>query len=124
MEYKLELVLAIEAGDLGAFRRLFDINDLASNEYDGSLLHSAATFGTVEIVRFLVENGAEIDRPGGTYKAPALTYAAEEGNIEIVRYLVEAGSILDVTQPLRSPLLRAAAEGEVEVVEYLLNYWN
>ncbi|MBX3422772.1 MAG: suppressor of fused domain protein [Pirellulaceae bacterium] len=120
MNFKAELDSAIDDGDLGAIRRLLEPSDLESNDYDGSLLHSAAKYGTLEIVKFLVESGAELDRLGGTWKAPAVTYAANKGRSDIVRYLVEAGSMLDMSHALNNPLMRAAAEGHLDVVEYLL----
>jgi hypothetical protein len=120
MEYKFELQEAIEAGNMEEFCRLFEPGDLDCDDYDGSLLHAASTFGTIEIVSFLVENGAEVNRRGGIIKCPAVTYAANEGKLDIVRYLVEAGSIFDISHALRNPLLRAAKGGHLAVVEYLL----
>jgi len=121
MEYKFELQVAIEEGDLDEFRRLFESGDLDCTDYSGgSLLHSAATFGTVEIVSFLVDAGAEASRPG-RQGCLAVTFAAEEGKLDIVRYLVEAGSALDTSHSLRNPLLNAAGEGHIDVVEYLLS---
>ena len=64
MTYKFEFCEAIEAGDLSTLRQGFEPSDLASNEYDGSLLHYAARFGTLPIVQFLIERGAEVNRRG------------------------------------------------------------
>jgi len=72
------------------------------------------------MVRFFLDHGAEINRRGGTYDAPAVTYAAQDGKLDIVRYLVEAGSVLDTSHSLRNPLTRAASEGHLDVVKYLL----
>ena len=83
MAYKFELQVAIEEGDFDKFLELFELSDLDCDDYDGSLLHSAASFGTLQMVEFLVAKGAEINRPGGTFRAPALTYAADCGNVDI-----------------------------------------
>ncbi len=122
MNYKFELVQAIEAGDLTIFRKLFEKEDLLCRDYgvDEGLIHYAAGAGTLEIVQFLVESGADINLLGGTYDCPAVTYSAECGKLDIVRFLVDAGSELDVRTALTNPLLRAAAEGHFDVVKYLL----
>lgn len=121
MDHKAELVEAIDDGDINRFRRNFEREDLQSCGVFGSILHMATLFGTFEIVKFLVENGAELNRLGGSWEAPALTYAAKKGNLEIVRYLVEAGSMLDTSHSLNNPLMRAAGKGHIDVVEYLLS---
>lgn len=122
MDINYELREAIDSGDLDKVREHFKPSDLASNDYggDSSVLHYAAEYGTLDIVKFLVEQGAELDRLGGTWKAPPVTYSANEGKLDIVRYLVEAGASCDISRPFRNPLLRAAEEGHLEVVEYLL----
>ncbi len=120
MSRKFELVEAIEAGDLAVFRQGFEPSDLVSDEYMGSLLHYAAIQGTLEIVQFLVESGADVNRRGGDFDCPAITYGAEKGKLDIVRHLFEAGSVLDTTHSLRNPLLNAAREGHLDVVAFLL----
>ncbi|EMI21002.1 ankyrin 2,3/unc44 [Rhodopirellula maiorica SM1] len=122
MNIKPQLEKAILNGDLESVRKIFEPQDLRCNNYEGdsSLLHLAATYSTLEIVMFLVENGAELNRRGGTYEAPAVTYAAESGFTDVTRYLVESGSELDISHALRNPLLRAAVEGHTEVVSYLV----
>ncbi|WP_404306441.1 suppressor of fused domain protein [Neorhodopirellula lusitana] len=119
-DVKPELYKAIGAGDLSRFRAIFTPTDLDSNAYDGSLLHCAAKRGTLDIVIFLVESGAEINRGGGTFNAPAVTYSARSGKLDITKFLVEIGSTLDLSHALRNPLLNAAEEGHFEVVKYLL----
>ena len=119
--FKMDLKKAIDDKDLGKVRRFFEVSDLESDDYMGSLLHYAAEWGSLEIVQFLVESGAEVNRLGGTFDCPAITYAAYEGKLDIVRYLVASGSKLDTSHALRNPLLNAAKEGHYEVVEYLLS---
>ena len=120
MAYKFELQVAIEEGDFDKFLELFELSDLDCDDYDGSLLHSAASFGTLQMVEFLVAKGAEINRLGGTFRAPALTYAADCGNVDIVRFLVETGTDVDISTPTRNPLLLAVGEEHFDVVQYLL----
>ena len=120
MNYKDELDEAITEGDLDKFRQHFEPSDLESEEYMGSLMHFAARYGTLEIVQFLVENGASLDQRGGALSAPPITYAARSGKLDILRYLLEAGATLDTRHSTINPLLNAAGEGQLDVVVYLL----
>lgn len=122
-EVKVELKNAVADRDFESVRMHFEKSDLDCNRYGlrAYLLHYAATRGTLEIVQFLVENGADINQRGGTFSAPAVTYAAEQGNLDIVRYLVEAGSELRVDSSLANPLFNAAVGGHPDVVEYLIS---
>ncbi len=116
--YKPEFDRAID--DLDLVRRHFEPSDLDSNEYGGSLLHLASKFGTPEVVRFLLDNGAELNRRGGTFDAAPVAYAAANGRLDLTQLLVEAGAHLDESDSLRNPLMRAASRGHFNVVEYLL----
>ncbi|SMP70718.1 Ankyrin repeat-containing protein [Neorhodopirellula lusitana] len=123
MSFKIDLRRAVKFGDLELVRKYFEPEDLNCNGYSGnqSLLHYAAIWGTLEVVKFLVGQGAEVSRRAGTYNAPALTYAADKGRVDVVRYLVEVGSLIDMSHALTNPLLRAADEGHYDVVEYFLS---
>lgn len=119
---RADLVRAIAAGDLASFQENFEPSYLEDAQFsEGSLLHLAALYGTPEIVRFLLDQGAEIERRGGASEAPAVTYAAGTGKLDIVRILVEAGAQLDTNHPSRNPLMKAAYRGQTEVVKYLLS---
>ncbi len=117
---KTDLVRAISSGDLGKFKEYFERQYLDEDFYGESLLHEAAKWGTPEIVRFLLEQGADPNKRAGVFGANPLTYAARKGNLEIVKILMEAGANLDIDHPSSNPLLKAAIDGQVAVVEYLL----
>ncbi len=120
MTVKQDLQRAVKSSDLALIRELFEVSDLECNAYQGSLLHFASDWGTLECVKWFVDAGAELNRRGGVFDAPAITYAADKGRVDIVRYLFESGSILDTSHALRNPLLNATKEGHCEVVKYLL----
>ena len=61
---------------------------------DGSLpLHYVAGMGSVEAVKWLLDNGAKIDAEGSLGKTP-MHDAAITGNVEVLKYLQERGANL------------------------------
>ncbi|KAJ7049850.1 ankyrin repeat-containing domain protein [Mycena amicta] len=84
---------------------------LCDNGADWStVMAHAAEQGHLDIVRYVVEKGVEVN--GGD----ALRYAAEKGHVEIVCFLVDKGA--DVKQGY--PLPYAAAKGHLEIVRILV----
>ena len=84
-------------------------------------LYFAAEDGEVEVVRALVEAGANLNQVVLTDGATPLCIAAQNGEVEVVRALVEAGA--DINQAITdgaTPLYIAAQKGEVEVVHVLV----
>ena len=74
----------------------------------------------IEVVRLLVENGAEVnDRD--KYDRTPLHRAAGEGHIEVVRFLVENGAEVNYRDKnYQTPLHRAAERGHREVERFLV----
>lgn len=123
-ENKLEWIIReeIEKGNTARVRELF-AEFPAALELDtcfGPWLHVAADFGRAEIVSYLLERGADINRRGGTYGGSALNEAACEGHLEVVRHLLDAGAELDTSEPERNPLFGAILDGHSEVVRFLI----
>lgn len=81
------------------------------------------------MVRFLIEQGAEIDEIGVNdfgdrrkkkEEGTALHKAAAKGNIALAALLLEKGATLRVEDPLgRTPIQRAREEGQEEMVRFL-----
>ena len=119
-----DLSHAIDTGDLEKTSQLFKPSDLESSEYHGgSVLHYAVANGTVEVVRFLIEHGADLNKEAGDLSEMVpLAHAAESGNLDVVRYLIEgAGAEIDSVRFSNNPLVRAASSGAIEVVRYLVD---
>ncbi len=87
----------------------------------GTLLHVAADQGHLDVVTFLVENGAELNRNDGIVGGSPLGSASSGGNLEVVKYLLAAGAIIDVSEPNYNPLFGAIYGGHTDVAEYLLD---
>ncbi|SFD38359.1 hypothetical protein SAMN04488168_13613 [Bacillus sp. 491mf] len=86
----------------------------------GTFLHVAATHGKLEIVKRLIELGADINKHGGVYGGGALNQAASKGQFEIVRYLLTCGAEMDVSESERNPLFGAIQGGYIDIVKLLI----
>ena len=116
---------AIRAKDLEEVKRIVALGNIdldpprQPNAVNKSLGYSAA-YGSLEIVTYLVEQGADID--GRTaYGDVPLIKAAEHDNRETIQYLIEKGA--DVNAPNAfgiSPFIGLSGSGELELVELAL----
>ncbi|HDR7964516.1 TPA: ankyrin repeat domain-containing protein, partial [Bacillus wiedmannii] len=86
----------------------------------GTFFHVAATHGKLEIVKRLIELGADINKRGDVYGGGALNQAASKGQFEIVRYLLTCGAEMDTSEPERNPLFGAIQGGYIDIVKLLI----
>jgi ankyrin repeat protein len=83
-------------------------------------LHRAAEKGDFEVVKNLVEQGADVNENNKSDRTP-LFGAAKSGNLEVVKYLLEQGANVNaIDKNGEFPLFYAAQSGNLEVVEYLV----
>ncbi|KAG6912385.1 hypothetical protein DXG01_014959, partial [Tephrocybe rancida] len=61
-----------------------------------TVLHMFAESGDLEMVKFLVEHGANLDVQDFMTKKTVLHMFAESGDLEMVKFLAEHGANLDV----------------------------
>jgi len=76
-------------------------------------LIDAAKNGHLDVVKHLVENGADVHAAGDE----ALGWAAESGHLDVVKYLIENGA--DVHADDDYVLGWASRNGHLDVVKYL-----
>ena len=86
----------------------------------GTWLHVATRAGKLDIIKFLVESGMDINIIEGVPKSAPIAHAASEGEISIVEFLFENGAILDTSDPNRNPLFSAIYGGHLDIVKYLV----
>ena len=109
----MELEEAIERNNLKKVKEYLDELpnvDLVSSSYDPITycpLEYACEKGSMEIVKYLVERGANITDS-------VLWYASEESHREILKYLLEKGA------DKNKALIAASGAGHLETVKYLL----
>lgn len=86
-----------------------------------TLLMQSAGRGDTEIVKLLLDNGANVNAKDGWEQTP-LSYAVGGRHIEIIGLLLDRGADINSRAEIGStPLMNAAGVGSLEVIEYLLD---
>ena len=128
------LSLAAEKGATEIMRILLRPGPVADTSEDGEdkvaasmpsigseALYTAIEKGDVEMVRLLVEAGADVNAAAGFGGNTPLHEAVEQGDAEIVKILVAAGADVNAEGYFdRTPLSLAAEEGATEIMQILL----
>ncbi len=97
-----------------------DVNSRTFAGDQASALHRASAAGQVETVKFLIENGANVNIKNEASQLP-IHYAAENGHAEIVKILLGNGAYANpkLGYTKRSALNVAARRGHIKVAEVL-----
>jgi ankyrin repeat protein/predicted negative regulator of RcsB-dependent stress response len=81
----------------------------------------ALTLGKAEMVRLLLEKGANVNARIGIMQAPPLYYAAKNGNTEITMLLLQKGAAVNGRSDSgQTALFAAAGEGKTGMVKLLI----
>jgi hypothetical protein len=123
MQQNTRILEAIEKGDLAEFSRLVGRSESLRNDPNafGSWLHVASEDGQLSIVRYLVENGADVNLRSEPSDGGPIKRAASGGHLHIMEYLLSHGAKLDVTRPERNPMFGAIYNGHADVAKLLLD---
>jgi ankyrin repeat protein len=85
-------------------------------------LQAASHGGNTKIFRLLLENGANVNAPGGRFGS-ALQVASIHGRVEFVQYLLQHGADVNAAGGRYGSALQAASlEGNMEIFRLLLQY--
>ena len=97
-----------------------DVNDAATT--DGlTALHFAAENGDTDVVKFLVDHGADVKAQDTVLSRSAIHFAAENGNLECIKYLTEKGADLQDKDSFGATALHYAAKSNhLDIVKYLV----
>eukprot|EP00906_Rhabdomonas_costata_P004278 RCo006350 len=93
-------VTAAKRGDVEAIRTMMLKNRRISNladPKDRSTLHHAASSGSVELCRFLVTNGSDVNAVDVDGNPPVF-YAIQNGRLDAAKFLIEAKADVSVQQ--------------------------
>ena len=120
-EYKTDPSIRINLRSTTLDTAQVGTNQYATDEEMGSL-HAAAEEGNVDLVKSLLERGADIndrDAYGGT----PLYRAAAQGNVEVVDLLIEQGAEVDSPNNQGwTPLHIASQPGHLEAARVLIDH--
>lgn len=122
----LPLHWATQNGHLDTVKLLID-NDLCDVNSTGSpagatALGIAAMEGKLDIAKYLIEKGADLNIPCNAGYLP-LHWAASEGRLDFLKFLIDNNHYeIDLKNRRNATALRVACEkGRTEIVEYLLD---
>ena len=112
-----EIKAMLEAGTITANSRIFIDGDW------GNPISLAIVFDLVDVVKLLIDAGADVDDPGDDDELTTpLNYAVQHDKTEIARLLIDAGANVNTKDDDgRSPLHYAVGEGYSEIVQLLVN---
>lgn len=111
--------IALKIGDLKSVE-IFIKYGLIINDYYDIPLIKASEVGNIDIVKFLVEHGAEVNIKDPWDTTPIYA-ACRERNLEVVKYLIEEGA--NINKKINSgwtPLHTAVYNGDFQIVKLLL----
>ena len=118
-----KLESALKYGNPNSIPGIPLLEAFAQFPYRKTPLQLACSKGDFELVKFLVENGADVNYVKMNALVYPLRYAVESDNLEIVRYLLEKGAI---PYTLKRPILDVIRNFELppngmEIIRELVN---
>ncbi|MDQ7055090.1 MAG: ankyrin repeat domain-containing protein [Persephonella sp.] len=119
-----KLITAIMEGDYNEIYRLVDllqVNINRSYEYEGAPLHVAVKEGDAELVKYLLEKGADPNGKGAFGETP-LHIAVDRGYLDIVQLLLERGADPNAQSnegntPLHMAVIASSADIAYELIK-------
>lgn len=117
------LLYSSENGDLQGVKRCIEQNgaDINYTNCGETALIKASQKGHLEVVKYLISKGANMDYLRSHIHSTALMWASSEGHLEIVKVLVENGADLNIKGSSGdTALIEASCGGHFEIVKVLV----
>jgi Ankyrin repeats (3 copies)/Domain of unknown function (DUF3471) len=112
-----EFFAAARKGDAAAVKEFLDkgVNVNAKTRYGATALSYACDKGHIEVVRLLIERGADVNSKDTFYGEVPLGWALSHGHVEVVKLLLEKGAA-----GIDRALMSGVEDGNVEIVKAAL----
>lgn len=123
LEIWQKLNRAVVAGKIDDVAEILDVSPqlIFPSEELGSILHTAAQFGQLEVIRLFVSRGADINWIDDCYGS-ILDCASRDGHVGVVSYLLAQHATIDVSLPERNPLFGAIYGNHFQIAKTLLEH--
>lgn len=97
----------------------------STNDVGETALHYACIFGNLDIIMYLIKNGADPNANTLTGDT-ALLYAVTKGHLHIVKYFIDNAKIFNLNINHQNALgetaiLIACKKGYIDLIKYLVN---
>ncbi|XP_075254402.1 ankyrin repeat and EF-hand domain-containing protein 1-like isoform X3 [Convolutriloba macropyga] len=119
----VNLNTATRSGDVESMKKAIMLGKThvdQRDKYYKTPLMAACRQGNVQMSRFLISLGADVNAKDNFFWTP-LHFACNSGQLPIVQMLVDAGASINAqTMHKATPLMRAVETSRIEVVEFLL----
>lgn len=112
-----EFFAAARKGDIAALKTHLDsgVDVNAKTRYGATALSYACDKGHVEVVRFLIERGADVNARDTFYGEVPLGWALSHGHAQVVKLLLDKGAA-----GIERALTTGVQEGNVEIVRVVI----
>ncbi len=115
---------AVKANDLAKVKSLIEANPQLVHAKDSggrTPLHWACEVVHSEVLKFLVEKGADVNARSGFRDTP-LHVAAQSGNTDVFKFMLDNGADPTARDNMRNtPLIYAVRANNIEMAEYLVS---
>jgi ankyrin repeat protein len=112
----------VEQSEIDRFCAMYGCDVKATDKEGATLLHEAAGYWDVAVVRFLVSKGANVNAQDQYGFTPLFAAISDNADIEVFKYLVSKGASVNGKNDTTATLLALAKEMDnPAVVECLSN---
>ncbi|WP_026522410.1 ankyrin repeat domain-containing protein [Butyrivibrio sp. VCB2001] len=121
-EDKQRIRQIIKQGDLESLKDALEDNQelLNAETAFGTWLEVAAEFGQLDIVRYLIGRGIDVNKSCGIVEGGPINTTSFYGHLDVLKLLMENGAVPDVSTAEKNPLFAAVYNGHLDVVKFLV----